>query len=153
MRKLHLVALFLMSLIVSIPAVFAQELSIQQLNGKGSTKGYARAHDELIIEVLAKIPGEDIIDPEQVRLYVEDSYTTFDKCEKFENTTYYKCSFIEPDFEAYEPIVFTIELRDDDGNIVGSETKTLVVDNNGPVRKEFNVETNVTSGPVSITSI
>ena len=153
MRKLHLIALFLMSLIVSMPVVFAQELSIQQLNGKGSSKGYARAHDELIIEVLAKIPGEDIIDPEQVRLYVEDSYTTFDKCEKFENTTYYKCTFIEPDFEAYEPIIFTIELRDDDGNIVGSETKTLIVDNNGPVIKEFNVEPNVTSGPVSISYI
>ena len=153
MRNWHLIAIFMMSLIVSMPVVFAQELSIQQLNGKGSTKGYARAHDELTIEVLAKIPGEDIIDAEQVRLYVEDSYTTFDKCAKFENGTYFKCTFVEPDFEAYEPITFTIELRDDDGNIVGSETKQLIVDNNAPVIKEFNVEPNVTSGPVSISYI
>jgi hypothetical protein len=137
------------ALILSIPIVNAQELSIQQLNGKGSAKGVARTHDELTIEALVKIPGEDIIDKEQVRLYVEDSYATFDSCTAT-GGGYYKCIFYDPDFEAYEPIVFTIELRDDDGNIVGSEIKTLIVDANAPVIKDYIVEPNITSGEITI---
>ncbi|MCI0557125.1 MAG: hypothetical protein MN733_01415, partial [Nitrososphaera sp.] len=149
MRKLCAIAVFMMALIVSIPAVFAQELSIQKFNGKGSSKGVARTHDELTIEVLVKIPGEDIIDKDQVRLYVEDSYATFDSCTA-ESGGYYKCIFYEPDFEAYEPITFTIELRDDDGNIVGSEVKTLIVDANAPVITDYVVEPNITSGDISV---
>ncbi len=152
MRKLCIIALFMMALIVSIPVVWAQELSIQQFNGKGSSKGVARTHDELTIEVLAKIPGEDIINESQVRLYVEDSYSNFDSCTSASGG-YYKCIFHEPDFEAYEPIVFTIELRNDAEDIVGSEVKTLIVDANGPVIKDFTVEPNVTSGEVSVSYV
>ncbi|MEM3154319.1 MAG: hypothetical protein QW165_01995 [Candidatus Woesearchaeota archaeon] len=152
MKKLHTISLFMMVLIVSIPFVAAQELSIQQLNGKGSSKGVARTQDELTIEVLVKIPGEDIISNDQVRVYVEDSYAPFDSCTP-STGGYHTCIFREPDFEAYEPIDFTIELRDDDGNIVGSETKTLIADANAPVIKSFSVEPNLTSGQVSVSYV
>lgn len=69
----------MMLLIVSLPVVFAQELSVQKFYGRDKVKGYARTQDEFTIEVLAKIPG-DVITKEQVRLHFEDSDISFDSC-------------------------------------------------------------------------
>lgn len=150
MKYLCRISLFMIVLVMSIPFVIAQELSVQKFQGADEAKGYARVQDEVTIQVLAQIPGEEIIDREQVRLYVEDSYTFFDECESTGDLGFYTCTFFEPEFEAYEPITFTIELRDDEtpSNIVGSETKTLVVDNQAPVVKEFTVDPSISSGPI-----
>ncbi len=150
MKATQRIAVFMMVLILSLPIVLAQELSIQKFQGQDNAKGYARVQDKVTIEVLVKIPGEEIIDKEQVRIYIEDSYTFFDSCAPDGTTGYHKCIFYEPEFEAYEPITFTIELRDDDGNIVGSETKTLVLDNQLPIIKEFNVDPPISNGDITI---
>ncbi len=153
MKIMQRISLLMIYLILSIPIVLAQELNVQKLQGKDNVKGYARVEDQLTIEVLVKIPGEEIIDKEQVRIYIEDSYAFFDSCVTAEATGYYKCIFYEPEFEAYEPITFTIELRDDSDNIVGSETRTLVVDNIAPEVKEFTVEPPISAGDITISYV
>ncbi len=153
MRRLYTLALFLSALIMSIPVVHAQELNIQKFQGKDNAKGYAKVEDQITIEVLVKIPGEEVISKEQVRLYVEDSYAFFDTCVAEGTAGFFKCTFFESEFEAYEPIVFTIELRDDDDNIVGSETRTLIIDNIAPEIKEFTVDPPISSGNIQISYV
>jgi len=153
MNMVQRISLFMIALVVSLPIVFAQELSINKFQGKDNVKGFSRVQDELTIEAITKIPGETIIDKEQVRLYVEDSYAFFDDCEQSGEAGYYICSFIEPEFEAYEPITFTIELRDDDENIVGSETKTLIVDNLQPVVTEVQVDPPLSNGDITVSYV
>jgi hypothetical protein len=153
MKLVQRIALFIIYLIISLPFVFAQELNVQKFQGKNNAKGFAKVEDQLTIEVLVKIPGEEIISKEQVRLYVEDSYAFFDTCVQEGTAGFYKCTFFEPEFEAYEPIEFTIELRDDDDNIVGSEKRKLIIDNIAPVIKELTVEPPVSTGDITISYV
>jgi len=142
--------LFVIMLMLTLPVAFAQELSVTRYSGEGVTNGYARTVDEVTIEALAQIPGESIISEDQVRLYVDNSFTFFDNCTPTGGGQgYHECTFYEPDFESYEHIDFTVELRDDDDNIVGSEPRRLVIDNTPP-QLEFNVDPLITNGPVSI---
>ena len=61
MKLLRMISLMMMCLVISIPFVFAQELSIQKFQGQDDAKGFARVQDEVTIEVLVQIPGENII--------------------------------------------------------------------------------------------
>jgi len=144
------ISITMMMLIVMLPVCFAQELTIQKLQGKNNAKGYARVQDNLIIEVLVKIPGETNIGKEQVRLYIGDTYTFFDSCTAEGTQGYFKCSYSDMQFESYQPIDFLIELRDNDGNIVASETKTLVIDNITPIVKKALPDPKLTSGPITV---
>ncbi len=141
-------AVMMMLLIVSLPVVFAQELSVQKFYGRDKVKGYARTQDEFTIEVLAKIPG-DVITKEQVRLHFEDSDISFDSCTQLGDS--YNCTFYEPDFEAYQTLELRIELRDNAGKTVAEETKKLVIDNQAPRIKEASITPVVSSGEVDIT--
>ncbi len=151
MNKWQRIAMLLICLVISIPIVFAQELSIQKFSGKDNAQGYARPQDQLTIEALTKIPGEDIIDPEQVRLYFEDGYILFDSCNA--SGTYHTCRIFEPTFSAYEPIDFKIELKNDGDNTVAQEDMRLVIDNQAPVIKEMKVDPPMSNGKVSVTYI
>lgn len=136
-------------LVLTIPFIAAQELSVTTYKGEDSTNGYARVVDEITIETLAQVPGENIISEDQMRLYVEDSVTFFDNCTPTGDRGYHNCIFYDPSFEWYEALTFTAELRDDDDNIVGSETKTLVVDN-VPPRINISVDPPISSGDITV---
>ncbi len=148
--KIEKIAVLLICLMLSIPVVAAQELSITKFSGGDNAKGYARVKDKLTIEADAKIPGEETIGKEQLRVYVEDSYAFFDKCEKIANTTLHKCTFEEPQFEAFEPITFKIELRNDDDQVVLSEDRTLIVDSQTPAITSINVDPPISSGKITV---
>jgi len=149
MRRLQLTAIIMAALIVSLPVVLAQELTLTKLQGSNGAMGYSRVQDELTIEAMVKIPGEDVITPQQVRLYVDEAYAFFDNCTSAGNG-YYKCIFYDPEFQAYKPITFTIELRDDDGNVIASQTKTLIPDNIAPVVQQMTIQPPVSDGGVAI---
>ncbi|VVB81317.1 Bacterial Ig-like domain (group 3) [uncultured archaeon] len=149
MKTWQRIAMFMIYLMISLPFVFAQELSVQKFQGKDNARGFAKAHDELTIEVLAKIPGEDVIDKEQLRLYLEDMYTTFDSCNAT-GSGYHTCTIYEPEFSSYQPLNFRIEMRDDAENMVGQQDETLNIDNQAPVIKEMNVEPSISNGEVTI---
>lgn len=144
--------MFMIYLIISLPIVFAQELSIQKFQGKDNARGYARIKDELTVEALARIPGEDTISKEQLRLYWGQMYTTFDNCNE---TTggYYTCTMYEPQFESYEPLDLTVELRDDSDNIVGQEAETLQIDNLAPAITEMSVDPPISNGEVILSYV
>ncbi|MBS3125789.1 hypothetical protein J4211_06110 [Candidatus Woesearchaeota archaeon] len=64
-------------LLLTIPFVAAQDLSINQFSGQDNATGYARPRDSLKIEALAQIPGEDIIDAQQLRVYIKSRTRSF----------------------------------------------------------------------------
>jgi len=138
-------------LLLTIPFVAAQDLSINQFSGQDNATGYARPRDSLKIEALAQIPGEDIIDAQQLRVYIGESFSFFDRCVKEPNSQFYRCVFEEPEFEAYRPIPFSIELRNDDSRRVANRSALLGIDNIAPVIKEFKAEPVVTTGNIVFT--
>jgi len=150
-RAKRTIGLSLVLLILTIPFITAQELNINHIFGRDKLDGYARSRDTLTVETLAKIPGEDTISRDQMRISIGDSYSLFDTCTKESNSSYFKCIFSQPGFEAYEPITFKIELRNDDDKPVLSKPAILQIDNFAPVVKQLNVTPLVTTGDVTIT--
>ena len=150
MTRMPVIALVMMTLILSLPIVHAQELSIIRLSGKAGVNGFAKTQDELTIEVNAKLPQEDIIDNEQVRLFVEDSFFFFDNCTKVSNSTNFKCVLRDPEFSSYEPINFGVKLFNDDEKEVLARQQTLSIDAIPPVIINFTVGPRVTKGDVKV---
>src|SRR3989344_9653929 len=107
-------------LLLTIPFVAAQDLSINQFSGQDNATGYARSRDHLKIEALAQIPGEDIIDNQQLRINIENSFGFFDSCTK--EGAFHRCKFEDSDFEWHEPLPFNIELLNDDGRKVANRS-------------------------------
>ncbi|MBI4145887.1 hypothetical protein HY489_00960 [Candidatus Woesearchaeota archaeon] len=149
MRKLQLVSVVMAFLLCMMPVAFAQELSVS-ISGKDRVSGSARGRDTLVVEAQAKIPGEDIISREQLRLYYEENFGFFDNCSRMGNSTTYKCIFEDPSFEAFEPLSFAVELRNDEDVAVKRESKTLFVDALPPAIAEFNASPLQTTGSVSV---
>lgn len=150
MKTLQSTALLIALLVLTLPIAAAQQLSLVTYAGKDASNGYAKLQDEVTIEAQASIPGEDIIDTNQVLLYVEQQFAPFDNCEQVQGGTY-ACTFFEPDFSALEPVTFTVQLKDDDGTLVKSETRTITVDNNAPAITDLAVEPQLTQGDVTVT--
>lgn len=151
-RKLkYNIAMFMIILILSLPFVFAQELSVSKFSGKDNANGYVRVEDLLTIEALAKIPGEDIIYPDQLKLYLNESFSFFDNCTKMANSAYYRCTFVD-DLETYEKLDFKVELLNKEipAEVVAQESFAIQPDNLAPVIKTFNSEQPVSSGPIKI---
>ena len=148
-KVIQLVAGFMILLVVSLPLVFAQELSVTRYSGEDDVNGFIRMHDNLYFDVLAKIPGEDVIDPQQVRLHLDEDYTFFDECTREGDTQYYKCIYRDQ-VDIYSPQTFRIALHNDDDILVKEEYKTLIVDNLEPELKSFTAEPNITSGTVTL---
>ncbi len=147
MKKL--ISLSMIVLMLTIPIITAQELTITRFSGNDNATGYARSRDYLRIEALAQIPGEDIIDNQQLRIYIDNSFGFFDSCVK--EGAYHRCRFEDPDFEWYAPLPFNIELWDDDNRRVANRSATLGIDNIAPVVKEFRAEPSATTGNVAFT--
>ena len=150
MRKLQLISIIMLSLIISLPIVSAQELSLVRYGGKDAANGYSRLRDELIVEAVASIPQEQIIDQEQVRFYIGESYAFFDNCTKEANSSRHRCVFREPEFESYEPIDFQVRLFNDDGRELLVRPPRIVPDNIPPVVNNATVEPAVTNGDVQV---
>ena len=150
-QMLRLTALFMIVLVLSLPVVFAQELALSKYSGKDGANGYVKVDDVLTIEALTKIPGTDIIHPDNLKLYLDESFAFFDNCTKMANSTYYKCVFSD-DLETYEKLNFRVELLNNEvpAEVVAQETFTISPDNLAPIIKTFNVEQPVSSGPIAI---
>lgn len=150
MKKLQFVAVFLAALLMTMPVAFAQELSIT-VSGRDRSSGNARVKDTLIAEGIAAIPGETIISPEQVRIYYGDAFAFFDNCTRMAgDANNYRCTFTDDSFEAYEPLTFRLELRNDDDKIVKSETKNLRIDGLPPQIVAYNVTPIHSTGEVAV---
>ncbi|HLF54715.1 MAG TPA: hypothetical protein VI612_03270 [Candidatus Nanoarchaeia archaeon] len=149
MKILQKITLVMIYLIISLPIVFAQELNLNKFSGKDGANGYARSVDEITVETIVSIPGEDIISPEQLRLYLGETFTFFDSCTKQANSAYYTCVF-KSDMETYAPMNFKIEMRDDDGAVVAQQSFTIQPDIQAPAVKTFNIEPPTSNGAVTI---
>lgn len=136
-------------LVLTIPVVSAQQLTVVKVSGKENTDGYIKTNDDLAIEVRADIPYDQNIDPSQMQAWVESSYAEFDACVK-QNGTTHRCTFDRPGFTAFSPLELVFKLLDDDGQLVSQKGATLNVDSSRPLVKEFKIEPTITRGPVEL---
>lgn len=148
-------ALFMIALMLTLPVAFAQELSITKYSGTDNVDGYSKIQDTIAIQAYAKVPGEDVISKEQLRFYqgLGDpgaNFIFFDTCVPTGDLGYYECTLIDENFTSYEPFDFTVELRDDDDAIRGSEYRTIIPDGLPP-RINISVSPVVNQGPVTVT--
>ena len=75
-NKLQNISIFMIFLLLSLPIVVAQELSVTRFSGRDGVDGFIRKNDELTVEALVKVTGATEDDPRQrVRVYsTEDMF-------------------------------------------------------------------------------
>ncbi|PIN74950.1 hypothetical protein COV18_05455 [Candidatus Woesearchaeota archaeon CG10_big_fil_rev_8_21_14_0_10_37_12] len=152
-KLLQQTSIIMIILIVSLPIVAAQSLNVVKIVGQDNVDGYLRSRDSVTIEVLANIPQETTIDRTQVWLILGQTRAPFDDCTQQGNSTNYKCTLTAPNFQAFQKLTFTIELQTDAGDIVGSQTRTVIVDALSPAIKDFGIEPELSGGDITLTYI
>ena len=147
--KLQRAALLMIVLVLSMPIVMAQQLNVVTYSGIDGANGYVEVEDEVTIEAEVSIPGEEIINESQVRMYIDENFAYFDDCTHQSNYKF-KCLLFEPKFQAYDDLTFTVQLRDDDNRVVASQTKTLVIDQRAPIITDLTVEPLLGNGKITV---
>ncbi len=144
------IAILSIFLLVMLPIVQAQELTIQKFAGRKGVNGVAGRDDVLEVAVLASLPEtleKGDITPDQIRTGIEDVIYLFDRCEKKENV--YLCRYnvsLEGFFgkEEYKVALFT-----DEGQEVLRKTFTVLTDSIAPKIDSFSINPQlITEGPV-----
>lgn len=82
-------------LVLSIP--FATAIDITKANGRDEVYGFVKPNDLLVIQVEVDLPGDTVIDPTQLRVYVDDatSFRRFSNCIQIGNTTKWLCEYTQ----------------------------------------------------------
>ncbi len=147
----HLLStLFMVILIVSLPIVFSQQLSVTSFSGQEGVDGYAARQDTLSVHVIAQIHGSPPpnIAAQRVRLYTDNTrYVNFDTCTQKAGNTY-ECSLTDSD--ALRNVLgvkaFEVRLIDADGRIVESVQRKIAVDSLDPAIRSFSIDPPITKG-------
>lgn len=128
-------AVFLISLVVSLPVVFADQLSVTKISGNDGIDGSVREEDALTIDVEAQIEGDDTITPLQVKKCVENTCVPFQQCTPNENK--FLCRYTESKKQRLPVETATIKLFNDNGEVVSEASATATVDSLAPVINQF----------------
>lgn len=144
------VSLWMIALVLSLPVVFAQELTLQKYSGEAGNDGFAASYEDVTIEVLASLAGMPV-NRDNVRLFIAPdtaNFIIFDSCE-LESGNLYRCTYTA-DVTWPMELDFTVQLVDYDAppNVVLERTGSILVEDNPPVVNEFDVDTDITNGPV-----
>ncbi len=152
--SLQIIALFCIELILLLPiysaVVFADIIRIQA-KGTDGINNYIRQKDFISFIATVEISGDNDITPNQVRIEQPPPSVEFDACTQNPNTGYFECTERLPpredlNFLGLAPFSYTIGLRDDNGNTVGSpKSDTLYIDNLNPVITSFQPQNNIFS--------
>ncbi|MBI4016502.1 MAG: hypothetical protein HY363_02300 [Candidatus Aenigmarchaeota archaeon] len=142
-----LALVFSLTLVVSLPFVQASTLQITLLSGKDKINGYAKSNDELVLEVLAAIDGDDAVTPEQVRISVDSAVVFPQKCRQ--NEKGFLCTYNEPIVNRKEANAYGIILVDDAGENILQAGQSLVIDDAPPAILIFDLQ-EITGGAGTI---
>ncbi len=148
MKSIMLLALiFSLTLVVSLPFVQASTLQIKLLSGKDKINGYAKSNDELVLEALAAIDGDNAITPEQVRISVGSAVVFPQKCRQ--NEKEFLCTYNEPIVNRKEANTYGVILVDDAGENILQAGQSLVIDDEPPAIIAFDSQ-EITGGAGTI---
>ena len=144
-KYLQLIATFMISLVITIPVYSASVFAdLDEINAKGSdgVDNYVKENDYVEFEATASISGDTEITPEQVWM---GSKSEFDSCSI--GATGYDCKLKYPTNGTLDwnlkAVPYTINLKDDDGNVVDTKSANLYVDNLPPEVTSFNIGPNL----------
>ncbi|MFC1774703.1 PDZ domain-containing protein [Nanoarchaeota archaeon] len=150
MRRYELISIVMVLLVISMPVVFSQQISVIQFSGADGVNDFAGRGDTLTIKANVQIHGAppDARARERVRLYTDStSYVFFDSCIKQSGITY-EC--ILEDDTVLQNVVgikgLEIRLMDTDGNVIDKVSKQIVIDSQDPVVKTFTIDPPATKG-------
>ncbi len=140
--SLQIIALFLIELTLILPiysAMVFADLSSIQAKGIDGVNNFIREQDFIAFKATASISGDSQITPNQVVL---GSSNNFDTCNAAVNG--FECSLRFPSnsTDIFDPraIPYTINLKNDNGNIVDTKSDNLYVDNLKPTVALFQAQ-------------
>ncbi|MBI4145093.1 hypothetical protein HY493_02700 [Candidatus Woesearchaeota archaeon] len=122
-------AVFMAVLVLTLPVVFAQTLSIQQFSGQDNVPNVARPTDTLTIKALVNIPTDPEITNDQVRLITSEGVTyLFESCAPGTGTGFFLCTMTYDLIGEGGSDEYSIGLYDDSGVELKSVIETLTND-------------------------
>lgn len=142
MRKLKLVAVTVVFLVIMLPVVAAQQLSILSIAGADNINGVAKSDDTVTIN--AQVSGMPSVTSQNVRLDVEGVQTPFTSCSQNADGTF-NCVHTDTFTGAFGSSDVTVKLFDDNGIQLASDTKSLAIDTQAPELVIFQVAEQATS--------
>jgi len=155
MKKLYMLGFAMSLLMISLPIVHAASLNVVTIAGQDQMENYYRSNDMLNIEVLAVVEGEDAVESDQLRVYVDagTSFTYFDSCTPETGTDLHRCVLQRQVFGQSGIHDFKIRLytdgtkSDPDASPVREDIQQLTVDAIPPTISSINVIESFTDDP------
>lgn len=124
MKFIEQTAFFMIWLIVFIPLVTAQQLTIQKYSGRDNVNGFVRRDDTLTVEATTL----RTITPPMIRIFLDDgTYSLFDTCTTRPDGTFTSCTYSKQLTGFYGVEGYTVKLYDTPGSSVPLEEKTVHV--------------------------
>ncbi|MDP7199120.1 MAG: hypothetical protein QF486_05905 [Candidatus Woesearchaeota archaeon] len=117
-------ATIMIALILSLPIAHAQLLTVVKFGGSDDVVGFIRDGESLQATLQASIPGEDVIDDQQIRIVFGSTFQNVDACTD-EGGGLFECTFTrtQPPLGTY-----TIQLIDDANKLSQNPTTVLTKD-------------------------
>ena len=155
MKKLYLLGLAMILLMISLPIAHAATLSVVTIAGQDQIENYYRSTDVVNIEVLAAVEGEDAVELDQLRVYVDDgtSPTYFQSCTPVTGSDLHRCVLQKDVFGQSGTHDFKIRLYTDGTKFdptaspVREEIQQFTVDAIPPTISRINVIESFTDDP------
>jgi len=154
MRMLECAAWLMIWLVIMLPVAFAQQLTVQKFSGTDNVEGFARANDELTIQVLAQMAGNPTPDVarQRARVHYDNTYFFMDSCTA-QTGGMYQCSYKTTDITYGGKDYYKIKLFDADNKEIASVDKNLTVDILAPRITAFSLSPNTSSAPKPTTIV
>ncbi len=144
------ISIMMIILIVLLPISIAEtsDLQLVRYSGEDEANGFARSKDTLTIKAKAMLLNENIL-PSRVNFWIGNVFAPFDTCQKGTDD-YYTCTYTdELDLIGQEKIDFKVTLHDQDTILRETLEETIIIDDTDPEIISFNVEPEMTTGPVN----
>lgn len=150
-KRLCIIGILIFCLVVSMPAVHAELLVIEKISGVDSANNFIRENDILTVKALVNMPGDPIIERDQLRVYFDASttYLNFDSCEKKASGAV--CTFKKNLYTQSKTHDYTIKLYSDqtkgfpDSAPEAQSRQPVTVDSAAPAMKAFDFRPKITS--------
>ena len=146
-KYLQLISTFMITLVITIPIYSASVFAgLGHIGAKGSDNvdGYIKENDHITFEATASISGDAKISRDQV--WMGENFI-FDSCTR--SVDVYECKLRYPKNGTTEfiprAIPYTINLKDDNYDVVDTESGKIYVDNLKPRITSFRVEPDIVS--------
>lgn len=156
-KRLCIIGILMFCLVASMPIAHAELLAIEKISGVDKANNFIRKNDVLAIEASVNMPGDPIIERDQLRVYLDasTSYLNFDSCEKKalgSVCAFKKSLYAQSGMHDYIIRLYSDEAKSSpDAAPEAQSRQALTVDSAAPAMKAFDFEPKITSsGDIAI---